>query len=249
MVPADAAPDSAAAPETSDDARLAPSPTTVILVRHAVTEETGPILSGRTRGIDLSDMGRDQAMAVADRLAGLPISAVYASPIERTTQTAQVIASRHGLAVEALDGMIEADYGEWTGQKLKDLAQTDLWKVVQIAPSSARFPGGESIREMQARAVATLESVIASHPEQIVAVVSHSDVIKAAVAHFAGLHLDLFQRIWISPASFTVLSFGPFGAALIKLNDTGTLDELRPDAQPGPEAPREPEAEATTAHA
>ena len=211
---------------TDDGAR--PKPTVLVLVRHAVTAETGPVLSGRKPGVDLSDEGRRQASAAADRLAGLPVDAVYASPIERTTQTAAEIAARLGLEVVAVDGMIEADYGEWTGQKLAELAKTDLWKVVQVAPSSARFPGGESIREMQSRAVEALERVVAAHPGGLVVVVSHSDVIKAAVAHFSGIHLDLFQRIVVSPASCTVLNVGPFGATLVKLNDTGSLDELRP---------------------
>src|SRR5206468_6922059 len=109
------------------------------------------------------------------------------------------IAVRFALDVLPLEGMIEADYGEWTGHKLEELAKTPLWRVVQAAPSAARFPAGESIREMQGRAVSALEAVVAAHPEQTVVVVSHSDVIKAAVAHFSGLHLDLFQRIYVSP--------------------------------------------------
>jgi probable phosphoglycerate mutase len=228
-----------------------PRPTTLLLVRHAVTHQTGPVLSGRTPGIDLSEKGREQAVAAADRLAGLPITAVYASPIERTTQTAEEIASRHRLDVRPLPDMIEADYGEWTGHKLEDLAKTDLWKVVQVSPSRARFPGGESITEMQHRAVAALDALVAAHAEEMVVVVSHSDVIKAAVAHFSGVHLDLFQRIWISPASCTVLQFGPFGAALVKLNDTPTLDELLPPqekpAEPGAGAAEAAAAEATAA--
>lgn len=215
-------------PESNDNGARPPKPTTLLLVRHAVTEETGPVLSGRKPGIDLSEKGRGQAVNAADRLAPIPLAAVYSSPIERTLQTAGEIASRHGLEVKVIEGMIEADYGEWTGQKLEDLAKTDLWKVVQVAPSTARFPGGESIREMQSRAVDALEQVVAAHPGEIVAVVSHSDVIKAAVAHFTGIHLDLFQRIWVSPASVTALSFGPFGGSLVKLNDTGSLEELRP---------------------
>jgi probable phosphomutase (TIGR03848 family) len=209
--------------------------TTLVLVRHAVTHETGPILSGRTPGIELSEKGREQAAAVADRLSMFPLAAVYASPIERTTQTALEIASRHGLSVRCLDDMIEADYGEWTGKRLEELAKTDLWKVVQVAPSTARFPGGESIREMQTRAVTALERLVTCHRGELFVVVSHSDVIKAAVAHFSGVHLDLFQRIWVSPASCTVLSFGPYGAILVKLNDTGSLDELKPP--PGEKAP------------
>ena len=119
-----------------------------------VTAHTGPLLSGRMPGIDLSEKGIGQAEGRGERLAALPISAVYASPIERTTQTAERIAAHHGLDVQPLPGVIEADYGDWTGGKIADLAKTDEWKVVQVAPSRARFPGGESLREMQSRMVA-----------------------------------------------------------------------------------------------
>jgi probable phosphoglycerate mutase len=200
----------------------------LVLVRHAVTAQTGPLLSGRLPGIDLSDEGRGQAAALAERLASVPVAAVYASPIERTTQTAAAVAARHQLEVRALDGVLEADYGEWAGQKLADLAKTDLWKVVQRTPSRASFPGGESLAAMQARTVAALDAVVAAHTGELVVVVSHADPIKAAVAHYTGVHLDLFQRIVISPASVTTFVFSEHGVALLKCNDTGTLDELKP---------------------
>jgi probable phosphomutase (TIGR03848 family) len=212
----------------------APEPARVLLVRHAVTHQTGPILSGRTPGIDLSDEGRVQAANVAGRLKDLPIAAIYASPIERTVQTAEVIAAHHGLDVAHLDGVIEAEYGGWTGQQIKDLVGTDLWKQVQRTPSMARFPDGESIREMQARAVAAIEQIAALHAGDLVVVVSHADVIKAVVAHFAGTHLDQFQRLVISPASVTGLIIGSQGAAVVKCNDTGSFDELLPRAADAP---------------
>jgi probable phosphoglycerate mutase len=202
--------------------------TKLVLVRHAVTAQTGPLLSGRKPGIDLSERGREQAARVGERLSGVPIAAVYASPIERTRQTAEAIAAHHPLEVRVLDGVIEADYGEWTGGAIVELAKTDLWKTVQHSPSRARFPGGESIAEMQARMVAALEGVVADHRGDVVVVVSHADPIKAAIAHFTGVHLDLFQRVVVSPASVTVLELGPYGAALLKCNDTGSLEELLP---------------------
>ncbi len=214
-------------------------PTRLVLVRHAVTAHTGPILSGRMPGIDLSEKGIGQADAAAQRLAKLPVRAVYASPIERTTQTAQRIAEPHALTVEALPGVIEADYGDWTGGKIADLAKTEEWKVVQVAPSRARFPNGETIREMQARTVAALDDVVARHPHETVVVVSHADPIKSAIAHYTGVHLDLFQRVHVSPASATVFEFHQFGVMLVKCNDTGGLDDLLP----------EPEAPATEAQA
>jgi probable phosphomutase (TIGR03848 family) len=202
--------------------------TRLVLARHAVTAQTGPLLSGRTPGIDLSDDGRRQAESLAERMATYPVAAVYASPIERTMQTAALVAARHGLAVEPLEGVLEADYGEWTGGKLAELAKTELWKVVQREPSRAQFPGGESLLAMQQRMVAALDVVVASHPGQLVLVVSHADPIKAAIAHYTGLDLDRFQRIHIAPASVTAFAFSDDGVFMLKCNDTGALDELRP---------------------
>jgi probable phosphoglycerate mutase len=186
------------------------------------------VLSGRKPGIDLSDEGRAQAEALGERLRDLPISAVYASPIERTMQTAGAVAAHHGLDVRVLPGVVEAEYGAWTGQQIKDLAKTDLWRQVQVAPSLARFPDGESIREMQSRAVDAVQQVAADHVGQLVVVVSHADVIKAVVAYYAGMHLDQFQRLVISPASVTGLLVSRLGAAVVKWNDTGRFEELVP---------------------
>ena len=238
---ADADPHDAPSGAPAGDAPAKP-PTRVVLVRHAVTAHTGPLLSGRMPGIALSDKGVEQAEATARRLANVPIDAIYASPIERTTQTAQAIAQHHDLDVIPLDGVIEAEYGDWTGGKISDLAKTDEWKVVQVAPSRARFPGGESIREMQSRMVGALDALVAAHPHETIVVVSHADPIKSAIAHYAGMHLDLFQRVHVSPASVTVLEFHSFGVLLVKCNDTGGLDELVPPPAAEPataEAPAE----------
>jgi len=199
-----------------------------VLVRHAVTAETGSKLSGRAPGIDLSEVGQGQAERAGERLAPVPVAAVYASPIERTTQTADLIAKHHGLPVQPLAGVIEADYGDWTGEKLSDLVKLDLWKTVQAAPSRVRFPGGEAMVAMQARIVEAIEALVADHPGDTVVVVSHADPIKAAVAHFTGVPLDLFQRIAVAPASVTVLDIGSFGATLLKSNDTGGMEDLVP---------------------
>jgi len=231
------------APASDGTTPAPPGVTRLVLARHAVTAQTGPLLSGRQPGIALSDEGRRQAAALADRLAPLPVAAVYASPIERTTETAQAVAQRHQLAVRALEGVLEADYGEWTGQKLADLAKTDLWKVVQRAPSRASFPGGESLAAMQARMVQALEGVVADHPGALVVVVSHADPIKAAIAHYTGVHLDLFQRIVVNPASVTAFAFSGAGVALLKCNDTGTLDDLRPPPPTQGEQEKEKEKE------
>ncbi|MFM8237004.1 MAG: MSMEG_4193 family putative phosphomutase [Actinomycetota bacterium] len=211
----------------------APKSTRLVLVRHGVTAQTGPLLSGRRPGIPLSEQGVAQAEAAAGRIARLPVVAVYASPIERTVQTAERIAAPHGLPVVSLPGVIEADYGEWTGGAIAELATTPEWKVVQTAPSRARFPGGESIREMQARTVAALDGVIADHPGETVVVVGHADPIKSAIAHYTGLHLDLFQRLHVAPASTTVLDVSDHGIMLVKHNDTGGLDDLVPPPTDG----------------
>ena len=226
-------PGSGAATEEAAEAAKPKPPTRLVLVRHAVTAETGPKLSGRSPGIDLSDKGVGQAEATATRLAALPVSAVYASPIERTRQTAEHIAKCHGLDVQPLPGVLEADYGDWTGGVIVDLAKTEEWRVVQVAPSRARFPNGESIREMQARTIAALDDVVIRHPHETVVVVSHADPIKSAIAHYTGVHLDLFQRVHVSPASVTVFDFHTFGVMMLKCNDTGGLDDLLPE----PEAP------------
>jgi probable phosphoglycerate mutase len=233
----DDAPDGASEQEEQEQPK---PPTRILLVRHAVTAQTGPLLSGRAPGINLSDRGVEQADAAAKRLAVLPIAAVYASPIERTTQTAEKIASHHQLTVEPLPGVVEADYGDWTGQKLADLAKTPEWSVVQVTPSRAQFPNGETILAMQSRTVAAIEQIVRRHPHETIVIVSHADPIKSAIAYFTGMHLDLFQRLHVSPASVTVLEFHRFGATLVKSNDTGGLDDLLP----APEAPTPPENDA-----
>jgi probable phosphomutase (TIGR03848 family) len=199
----------------------------LLLLRHAVTDHTGARLSGWTPGLHLSEEGRQQAKALAERLGPVPVDALYASPLERCQETAAVIADARGLVVETLDEVGEVRYGDWTGRTLKELAREPLWKVVQATPSAARFPEGESLYQMQARAVQAIERLRAAHPEQIVAVCSHADVIKALACHYLGMHLDLFQRVVVSPASLTAIAFGPV-PYLVRLNDTGGNGDLVP---------------------
>lgn len=218
-----------------------PKTARVVLVRHAVTGETGSVLSGRQPGIDLSEDGRRQAKVLGERLSRFPIAAVYSSPIERTWQTAAAVAERHGVDVRRLDGVVEADYGDWTGEKLSELAKTDLWRVVQSAPSRATFPGGESIRAMQARAVDAVEGVADAHRGETVVVVSHSDVIKAVLSHYAGSHLDQFQRLVVSPASVSVVALGSGAPVVLSVNDTDGLDVLAPPPDQSEQSDRERE--------
>ena len=192
--------------------------TTVYFVRHAVTDHTGERLSGWMPDIHLSEQGREQARDVADRLARAPFKAVYSSPIERTLETAEQIAKRHKLRVIVREGLGEVHYGRWTNRSFKSLRRTKLWQVVQRWPSAARFPDGESIRELQARAVSEVEVIAEAHNRAAVCVVSHADVIRVVLAHYLGVHLDLFQRIEISPASVSVVHIGEFGPRVLGMN-------------------------------
>ncbi|MDP9225997.1 MAG: histidine phosphatase family protein [Actinomycetota bacterium] len=192
--------------------------TVFLLVRHAVTSHTGQKLTGWAPGVHLSDDGRSQAEAVAERLAGAPIRAIYSSPIDRTLETAHAIAARHRLDVQVSDAVGEVQFGNWTNRSLKSLARTKLWVQVQRFPSAARFPQGETLREVQARALAELERIQLLHPKQMVCVVSHADVIKLVAAHYLGVHIDLFQRIAIGPASVTAIAVGAEGPMVLSVN-------------------------------
>lgn len=205
--------------------------TTLLLIRHAANDWVGDRLAGWTPGVHLNEKGYQQAAALADRLAPWPLEAVYSSPLERAVETAEAVAARHSLRVRILEGMGESRYGDWTGQSIKELSKSPEWLKVQYNPSDARFPNGESLGEMQARAVAALESLRERHPKGVVAVFSHADVIKAAAAYYAGMHLDLFQRLVIGTASVTWIQFGPHGPRLVRLNDTGELEPPQPDEQ------------------
>ncbi|CAN5587325.1 histidine phosphatase family protein [soil metagenome] len=208
----------------------APKPTLVLLVRHGQTSTTGAVLPGRAKGLDLADKGVAQAEAAAARLAKLDkIDAVYASPLERTRQTAAPIGKAVGQKVQIARGLLECEFGEWTGAKLSDLRQLPEWSQVQNNPSGFRFPGGESFTEMQTRIWNELERLVALHPGGKVVAVSHADPIKAAVAMATGVHLDLFQRIVISPCSITPLLFTTGGPVVLAVNSTGDdLSTLAP---------------------
>jgi probable phosphomutase (TIGR03848 family) len=202
----------------------------LLLLRHATTDHTGKLLTGWTPGVHLGDRGRQEARALAQRLAPLEIDAIYSSPLERCMETAAAVAEPRGLKVATVEEVGEVRFGEWTGKELRELAKTDLWRVVQAHPSGARFPDGESIYEMQVRAVLACERLRAAHPGETVAVCSHADVIKAVAAHYLGMHLDLFQRIVVTTASVTAIGFGP-GPYLLRLNDSGLTADLAPPAE------------------
>jgi probable phosphomutase (TIGR03848 family) len=199
--------------------------TLILLVRHGQTPTTGMVLPGRAPGLHLSDRGRAQAERVAERLAALPVDVIYSSPLERTRETAEPTAARAGLEVHENAGLIECDFGEWTGAALAELAGLPQWQTVQHNPSAFRFPNGEAFAQMQARIVGTLEALCAVHAGGVVVCFSHADPIKAAVAHALGTHLDHFQRIVISPGSVSVISYVE-GQAPVVLMVNATLEPL-----------------------
>ena len=192
--------------------------TTIYLVRHAVTSHTGHKLTGWMEGVHLTEEGRAQAEATAEQLAGVPLKAVYSSPIDRTIETARLVAVRHGLEVEINRDIGEVQYGKWTNRSLKTLARTKLWATIQRWPSAVRFPEGETLREVQTRAVDGIERLRAEHPRDAICCVSHADTIKLIVAHYVGVHIDLFQRIFIGPASVSALNISDYGPQLLSLN-------------------------------
>jgi len=202
----------------------------VLLVRHGQTPTTGATLPGRAKGLHLADKGREQAEAVAARIGDLKrVDAVYASPLERTRETAAPIGKARGLKVIAEKGLLECEFGEWTGRQLKDLMKLPEWKTVQRYPSGFRFPGGESFTEMQSRITGALQRLVAAHRGGVVVAVSHADPIKAAVAAALGTHLDLFQRIVVSPCSVTAIAYGTEGPIVLTVNSvTGPLSTLAP---------------------
>jgi probable phosphomutase (TIGR03848 family) len=197
--------------------------TLLYLVRHGVTDHTGRRLSGWMEDVHLSEKGRAQADAVAVLLAGIRFKAVYSSPIDRSVETARPIAARHDLGVKMRRNLGEVDYGTWTNRSFRSLARTKLWTTVQRYPSGARFPHGETLREVQTRAVTEVEKLVAQHPKQAICCVSHADVIRLVVAHFMGIHIDLFQRIVIGPASVSVVGLDEDGPRILSLNTSAPM--------------------------
>jgi probable phosphoglycerate mutase len=208
----------------------------VLLVRHGRTPTTGQVLPGRAPGLHLSEEGRAQAVAVAERIGrladgadgtsrGTPV-AVYASPLERTQETAKPIARRLGLRVRSDRGLLECDFGNWTGGKLADLAKKPEWVTVQRNPSGFRFPAGESFLEMQTRMASALDRLVERHRGETIVAVSHADPIKAVVAQAAGTPLDLFQRLTVAPCSVSALAYTGQGPFVLTVNSTDSLNAL-----------------------
>jgi probable phosphomutase (TIGR03848 family) len=209
--------------------------TTVLLIRHGrTTANATGVLAGRTPGVHLDDKGRDQAEALARRLAGVPLAGLVSSPLERTRETADaLLAGRADVPLRIEERLSECDYGLWAGRDLKTLSKEPMWRVVQAHPSAAVFPGGESMAQMSSRAVAAIRDLNAEFGDAAYAVVTHGDIIKALAADALGMHLDLFQRIQADPCSVTAISYTELRPFVLRLNDTGgDLTGLVPPRKP-----------------
>ena len=219
-----------ASPRSAKAAAAPPAATTILLVRHGQTPSTGKVLPGRRAGLHLSDAGRQQAERAAERIGELSkVDAVYTSPLERARETAAPIGRITGHKPRVERGLIECEFGDWTGASLRRLMRKREWITVQRAPSTFRFPAGESFVEMQLRIVTALEHLRDRHPGGTIVCVSHADPIKAAVAHALGTHLDLFQRIVIGTCSISAISWSAAGPIVLAVNSTGrSLTELVP---------------------
>ncbi|MBZ0295472.1 MAG: MSMEG_4193 family putative phosphomutase [Anaerolineae bacterium] len=202
--------------------------TQILLIRHAVNDfvKTGK-LAGWTPEVHLNDEGKAQAEALGNRLAQVPLKRLYASPLERTMETAEAIRQHHPhLEILHKDGIGEVQYGDWEGKVIADLAKRKMWGVVQEYPSRARFPNGETMYGVQVRVVGAIEEIAHEHPRETVAIVFHADLIKMALAHYLGMHLDNFQRIVVSPASISTLILGHSRPFIVGMNDIAHVMEL-----------------------
>jgi probable phosphoglycerate mutase len=198
--------------------------TRFLLLRHATTDAVGRVLAGRAPGGPLNAEGRAQAAALAGRVAAWRVRAVYASPIARARETADLVAARCGLDVRPLDGVTEFDFGEWTGRAWDGLGPDARWTHFNGFRAGTRAPGGELALEAQARAVTALLALCDAHPDETVAVVTHADVLKAVLGHFLGVSIDLQRRLVVAPASISVLRLDPWDATVECVNDCAHLE-------------------------
>ena len=201
--------------------------TTVLLVRHAHTDAAGKRLTGWTPGVHLNERGRSEAQRLTERLQDVPVRAIYSSPLERCRETADPLAKAKGLPVRIRRALTEVGYGDWTGRSIASLRRTKLWRQVMLAPSTVRFPGGESLLEVQERAISEVLRIAQAHPRDVVVVLSHADVIRLLVAHLAGMHADHLQRLVVDTASVSVVALGDGIPRLLRVNDTGELPAPR----------------------
>lgn len=206
--------------------------TFVLLIRHGENDWVGTDrLAGRTPGVHLNEKGRQQAQRLVELLADQPLDALYSSPLERCLQTVEPLAAARGLTVQIHAGLLEVDYGDWRGGNLKELSKLPEWQMVQHYPGTFRFPNGESLREVQHRAVTAIEGLHSQHPNGVIALFSHGDIIRTVVAHYIGAPIDLFQRVVINTAAISVLAFHNGRPMVWHVNYTGELPkfEIKPE--------------------
>ncbi len=200
--------------------------TKFLLIRHAITDSVGKHLSGRMAGIHLNEQGRMQAKRLAEQLGSLPIKAVYSSPLERAVETAGPIATKLHLENVINEDFFEIDFGEWTNKPFKEIENQPLFQRFNSFRSGTRIPGGELMLEAQARIIKGLEKLCIQHPRETVAIVSHADLIKAAIAYYAGINLDMLQRIEISLASVSIIEIYEETARIMLVNDVNGIHGL-----------------------
>ena len=193
--------------------------TTLLLIRHASCDPVGRSIAGRTPGVGLNAYGRQQVETLVAQIRELPVEAVYSSPLERAMQTAQPLAQQKGVSVEEVAGLNEIDFGEWTGRTLAELEPIAEWRRFNTHRSGTRIPGGETIKEVLTRALGELLRIERRHPgRSLVAVISHADVLRAAISHFLGMPLDLMLRLELDPASVSIAELQPYGPRVLLLN-------------------------------
>jgi probable phosphoglycerate mutase len=200
---------------------------TLLLIRHGHTDAAGKRLTGWAPGVHLNEDGRRQAERLVERLDGIRIDAIYSSPLERCRETAAPLAKGRRLSVHVRRRLIETGYGEWTGRSIAQVRKTKLWRTVERVPSAMRFPGGESLLEVQARAVDEVNRIARDHPRGVVVVVSHADPIRLVIAQVAGADVDHLHRLVVDTGSITAVSLDDAVPRLLKVNDTGDLAGLR----------------------
>ncbi len=197
------------------------------LVRHAVTGETDKTLSGRLPGIPLSPTGRAMATTMAEQLAAFPVEAVYSSPIRRCRETARILGRTWGLTPATVPGLVEADYGRWSGRSLRSLTRLKAWQRLMTAPARFRFPDGETLEEVRARAVAAVEAMADRHPAAEVVAVTHADVVRVLLGHYLGAPLDLIHRLHVRPAGVSVVELAADGSVRVPVVNWGPSPGVR----------------------
>jgi probable phosphoglycerate mutase len=204
----------------------------ILLIRHGRAQFKAGHLYGWTPGVVLSADGREEAKRLGQRLEDIKLTAAYTSPLERASETADIALAGRKIQLQVMEGLGEVKYGKWQGRSYKSLMKTPLWRVVQRMPSQARFPGGESLLEMQRRGVDAIETIRTKHKRGVIAVFSHADMIKAILAHYLGMHLDLFQRLNVDTASVSAIAFYNDFPRVLRIGDTGDLSAFRPPKPP-----------------